>query len=287
MIGGMEKFYINNSKIKEAEFLIFGIPDDSGSSYKKGSALAPDAMRSISNKNQMGIVIRAQGNSLLYPDFYKFNSKISDMGNISKKEKNLKDKIGRKLPIFIGGDHSITYHMLKQLRPDKEWSFIYFDAHPDFMSSKGSYFGSVVNDLSQLPNVNMKSSFIIGARVPEGEEIINIKKSKINLITSYDFVKIGAQKILERVLKTASKNVYMSIDLDVMDMVFAPGVTTPEPGGISSNELIYLVRELAHMVNIGFDITELCPSFDNDYKTTYIAYKLMLEFISAKSRKIG
>ncbi|MCL4381505.1 arginase family protein [Candidatus Marsarchaeota archaeon] len=279
---------INNSSFEKAKFVVIGVPDDSGSSYRKGAAKAPDAIRKIANMNEIGVVIRNNKKSLFEPQFEKFAAKVHDYGNVKKNK--IKNEISRitknnKFPILIGGDHSITYEAVSGFSPKEKWSIVYLDAHPDFICSKNRYFGSVLCDISKLENIDMKSSWIIGVRTPEEEEIMNIRKSGINFVDAVDIADKGIKKIVKMVKENVSKNVYMSIDMDVVDSAFVPGVTEPEPAGISSNELVYFVKEVASKINMGFDLMEVCPRYDIKNQTTYLAYRVILEAISSINEK--
>ncbi len=279
------KLPISNSDFKNARFVVIGVPDDSGSSYRNGSDKAPDAIRRVANSNELGEVVRNGKKSIFEPELSKLNAKVFDYGNVRKD--GLKTAINKickngKLPIVIGGDHSITYKTISSISTKKRFSFVYFDAHPDFICSRRNYFGSVVCDISMLKNVDIKSSVIVGVRAIEDEEIDDIRKSGIKVITATDVVGLGAKKVVDVIKKTVSSNVYISVDLDVVDPAFAPGVTTPVVGGISSDELLYFIRGLAGYANMGLDVMEVCPKYDRKDVTSYLAYRTILEFISEK-----
>ena len=101
------------------------------------------------------------------------------MGNIHRDQiENIYGKISEssKIPISIGGDHSITRQIINTIgKKYEKISLVYFDAHPDFVSSTTNYYGSVVNDV--LSNIEIASSVQIGIRTPEQEELDNIKNS--------------------------------------------------------------------------------------------------------------
>jgi agmatinase len=278
---------ISNSSMKEARFVVLGVPSDKGSTYRKGAAKAPETIRRMIARNEIGSVMRNGKKSLFDPELQKFIAKVHDYGDISldKTEKTIRDVVkAGKFPVVIGGDHSITYKTLSGIAPKKKFSLIYLDAHPDFICSSRNYFGSVMCDISKLKSVDIKSSIIVGVRTPEDEEIDNIKESGVRIVTATDIIEHGIKDIVKLINRTVSENAYLSIDMDVVDPAFAPGVTEPEPGGISSNELIYLVNGIAKKVNIGFDIMEVCPPYDIQGMTSYLAYRVMLEAISAINR---
>lgn len=281
----MQRLPISNSNFDNADFVIVGVPDDKGSGYRKGASKAPDTIRKVANEKELGEVVRKGKKSVFEPELKKLSAKVFDYGNVvSASIKKTVEKIhsSKKFPIVIGGDHSITYKAISGIDGKKKLSFVYFDAHPDFICSRRNYFGSVICDIARLRNVDLKSSVIVGVREIEDEEIDDIKESGINVITATDIVGMGINKVVNTIKKTVTKNVYMSVDLDVVDPAFAPGVTTPVVGGITSDELLYFVRSLAQKVNMGFDVMEVCPKYDKNDITSYLAYRAILELVNEK-----
>ena len=278
---------INNCKYEDADFVIFGVPNDNGSRYRKGSRYAPDSIREYVNKNEIGRVILGKSISLFGTGTKRFSAKTADIGNIKiGGEEVMAKKIhnDKKIPIIIGGDHSITYRVIKGMNIEGDWGVLYFDAHPDMISSRGSYFGSVMNDISKLRGFSPKESMIVGMRTPEGEELDNIKKLGINVITPIDIEKKGMKDTLKKIKETVGKKIYLSIDMDVIDPAFAPGVTEPEPAGILPNQLLTIAKEIAKNRVLGLDLMEICPRYDTQNITQYLAYRIILETISSMQK---
>ncbi len=274
------KFVYENSSLKEAEFVIIGVADHSGShSQRIGAKKGPDAIRKVAAKRcifkRNGVISLAQVSSGI------IDKRIHDLGNIKKtKLSNTIKSLGKRIPIIIGGDHSIT---TEALRTFKNISVVYFDAHPDIVSSSHNYYGSVLTDGKE----DTHKSVLIGIREPEKEELKNLKKRKLEYITPVDFYEHGLPWVWKHIKqKTRGKKVYISIDLDVFDPAFAPGVSTPVPGGLDFNQVLYLVKRILKQKKVvGFDIMELTPKFDNDQKTAYLATKLILEMIANAPKK--
>ncbi len=274
---------ISNKKYKDAEFVILGVEDDSGSTYRKGSRYAPKLLRKFIEENKVDFTEKNK-KSFFGLENKPFKANICDIGNVTVKEiGKISEKIysNRKKRVMIGGDHSITYKSLKNINFKSKWGIIYFDAHPDIISSRGVYFGSVINDISKLKNFDPKASFIIGMRTPEDEELKNIKKLGINIITPLDLEEKGVVQISKKILSSLEKNTYLSIDMDVLDPAFAPGVTEPEPAGLTPVQLVYLCKEISKKGLFGFDIMELCPKYDINNRTLHLAYRIILEIISS------
>ena len=96
----------------------------------------------------------------------------------------------------------------------------------------------------------------------EPEELENATKVGLEIITPLDIVELGVLNIANRFVSKVNDKKYVSIDLDCLDPAFAPAVSVPTPGGVSSIDLIYLVKQAVESGIIGIDIVELSPDFD-------------------------
>jgi agmatinase len=194
----------------------------------------------------------------------------------------------KKIPITIGGDHSITTIILKSLNDSLEGekiSLLYFDAHPDFVSSTRNYYGSVITDSSKY--INFSKSILIGTRAAEKEELINAIEKKLEIITPIDIIESGINATVKRIIrKCGSRKVYMSVDLDCMDPGVAPGVSVPAPGGLFPLDLIYIIKKISESLDIiGMDIVELCPDYDLNQNTANHAARILMETVASLSPK--
>jgi len=275
------KFPWANSSFKEADCIILGCPDESGSvTSRKGTQLGPYFIRNISSSRDV-----YGPNRIAQSLSGEIKTKIHDLGDIKKEEvSEVIRKIveNNKIPVTLGGDHSITTEVLKGFPTDMEISLIYFDAHPDIMSSKRNYFGSVIFDLSEFPNIDIKSSVEVGIRDPEIEELINIRKLGLKTFTTYDIYDLGMKNVIKELQKIATKNIYLSIDMDVLDPAFAPGVGSPSPGGISAVRLMYFVKNIASWGRlVGIDIMETNPKYDIHDMTSHLAANILIEILAA------
>jgi len=181
--------------------------------------------------------------------------------------------------LAIGGDHSISAEIIKSVsKKHGQISLVYFDAHPDFIGSVQGYYGSVFNDV--LPFIDIKSSIQIGVRTPEQEEINNIKKYDLTVITPFDIAKNGITKVEETILNKIGTSVYVSFDMDAIDPAYAPGVSVPVPLGLRNTEAIILLKSLMKKV-VGLDIMEVCPNYDIKDRTSHLASRMIAEAISS------
>jgi len=274
----MEKIcWANTDNFDEAEFVIIGIPDESQShALRKGTEEAPCKIRQISNLRDS---FERDGKFSLGRPFQGSEKKVHDFGNISRSQiENIYDKISAssKIPISIGGDHSITRQIINALaKRHGKISLVYFDAHPDFVSSTTNYYGSVVNDV--LSNIEIDSSVQIGIRTPEQEELDNIKKYNLKVITPFDIREQGIKQVTNSVLNRLGDKVYVSFDMDCVDPAYAPGVSVPVPMGLNSTDAVYLLKEIVKKGIVGMDIMEVCPSFDIKDRTSHLASRIISE----------
>jgi len=276
----MEKIcWANTDNFDEAEFLIIGIPDESQShALRKGTEEAPFKIRQISNLRDS---FERDGKVSLGRPFQGSEKKVHDFGNINRSQiEKIYDNISAssKIPISIGGDHSITRQIINALgKRHGKISLVYFDAHPDFVSSTTNYYGSVVNDV--LQNIEINSSVQIGIRTPEQEELDNIKKYNLQVISPFDIREQGIQQVTNSVLKRLGDKVYVSFDMDCIDPAYAPGVSVPVPMGLNSTDAVYLLKEIVKKGIIGMDIMEVCPSFDVKDRTSHLASRIISEVL--------
>ena len=276
----MEKIcWANTDSFNESEFVIIGIPDESQShALRKGTEEAPSKIRQISNLRDS---YERNEKTFLGRPFQGSEKKVHDIGDIDRNRiESLYDKISTssKIPISIGGDHSITNQIINSMAKNYgKISLVYFDAHPDFVSSTTNYYGSVITDI--LSSIEIKSSVQIGIRTPEQEELENIKKYDLTVITPFDIAEHGIKKIANSILDKLGDNVYISLDMNCIDPAYAPGVSVPVPAGLSSTDTIYLLQKIVKRGIIGIDIMEVCPSFDIKDRTSHLASRIISEVL--------
>ena len=281
--------YSNVANIHESNIVLLGVPDESKSkASRKGTRNGPNQLRKAllasENFKRFGKIIP------ISPIKGSLSTKkVLDIGNVQREK--LYYQISKlisqsKIPIVIGGDHSITTTTLRAIKNStkKEINLIYFDAHPDFVTSTNDYYGSVVSD--SLDCINIKRSVFIGIRACEPEEVFNIGKYGANIIDPIDIQEYGVKKILKKIIQIcinrSDSNIYISIDLDCLDPAFAPGVSVPTPCGINPLELIFFIQQILKKTKIiGCDIVELSPSFDINNITANFAARLFKEILGS------
>jgi agmatinase len=277
----------NANSIKDVDIVVIGVPDESKSHAKRrGTSRAPDVLRNASNESEFF----ERGGKLIptCPMRGTFDRKwIFDAGNIQNKQKlrqMVSDIASRgKLPIMIGGDHSLTTEAIQAVSKaiKKKLSLLYFDAHPDFVSSTKNYYGSVLTDSTQ--SLNFRKSMLVGTRAAEPEELENAKTANLKIVNPLDVAELGVKRVAQMIrTRTGGSKVYISVDLDCVDPAFAPGVSVPSPGGLSSIDLIYLLNKALRAGNVvGIDIVELAPDYDINDMTAMLAARIMSECIAS------
>jgi agmatinase len=266
-------FSISNSEIEKADYVIYGIPYDATQSFKPGARFAPNAIR------------EASWNLESYSQFFSFDlslAKVCDAGNILC-DGNFLD-IGKRIdeflvkvkgiPIALGGEHSISILTTRRFRKS---CFVVFDAHFDL---RDEFDGNRFNHACTSRRV-FEEGFevvILGVRSGCKEEREFADKNGIVYRFSWNIEK--PLDLLE--ILGVYDRIYLSIDMDVFDPSFAPGVSTPEPFGIDPRIILPIFSEIAKKV-VAMDIVEVVP--DENKITQTLAAKLIFEFISARESK--
>jgi len=272
----------------EASYTILGVPFDYTSTYRTGARFAPTAIREAS----LNIETYNFRTSL---DLEKI--KIHDLGNLDVSA-NIDETLKRlelvtrelleakKTPIFIGGEHTITLGIVKALENTEKLAIISFDAHLDL---RNEYLGLKTSHTTFMRRINeqIKPQKIIevGTRAVCQEELGYAEKTGINYITSLEIQREGLEKTKEKLrrLLEGMENIYLSIDLDVLDPAYAPAVQNPEPEGIDPYTLHELIAEICKKSVIAFDLVEVTPNYDEGI-TAIQAAKTIFETICQMER---
>ena len=273
----------NVNSISEAEIALVLVADESKSlATRKGTDQGPKAMRYAFENSE---VFKRDGKTILICPMRNnyLNKKILDLGFTNRNDlyslicELVTNKI---IPVVIGGDHSVTSIAIDAISSTLgKIGLVYFDAHPDFVSSKTDYYGSVITDsLDRLEEDNVT---FVGTRAAELEEVENINRSGFQVVTPLDILEEGINKIIDKICKGNTTRKYVSIDLDCLDPAYAPGVSVPTPCGLTSVELTCLVKHAVSTGIVGMDIVELCPKYDVNDITASLAARLLSESVAS------
>lgn len=286
------------------DVVIVGAPIDSGTSYRSGAKFGPQAIR-------MGDYLSHDGQRphlALRVDALQ-ELKIADAGDLLMPPGNLEDalavlhdateKISRAgaIAVVLGGDHSIASADVAGIashRGKGKISMIHFDAHADTADLQ---MGALVGHGTPMRRL-IDAGFVRGDRFlqlglrgywPDGETLDWMRDQGMR---SYEMTEIhhrGLTAVLDEsfaILTDQCDGVFLSVDIDVVDPGMAPGTGTPEPGGMTSRELLEAVRRIClELPIVGIDVVEVAPPFDSADITAILANRVVLEALSAIAKR--
>jgi len=287
---------ISTVDVNEADVCIMGITFDGAESVGKGAEMGPEEIRKCS---EVLPPVNSTG------EFFK-ELKVYDAGDVefsldwaayykAVEEEALNLLQTDKFCIFLGGDHSVTIPLGNALRRnfgDKKIGVIHFDSHPDlcdeYEGSKWSHacpLKRVVDDVITPADLAQ-----VGIRSYEYEEIEFYEKHPETLvIKAYDIFQDGYKKAVDLLVEKFSgyDMIYITLDIDVLDPAFAPGTGTPEAGGISSRELMYIINQLMEKLPVkAMDIVEVSPPLDTENQiTSWAAVKVIYEVFAKLNQR--
>jgi len=195
-----------------------------------------------------------------------------------------------KMPVAIGGEHTVTFGIAKGLGAKAgKTAIISFDAHLDL---RCEFLGLDLSHTTfmQLISEEVKPAKIIevGTRSVCKDELAYAKKAGIEFFTSHQIVREGSEPIIKKLKDKLApyENIYLTVDIDVLDPAFAPAVQNPEPAGINTNTLLDIVCGLCDKRVVGFDVLEVAPMYDQGV-SAIVAAKVMFEMLCQleKTRK--
>ncbi len=259
-----------------APYVVLGIPLDETTSFRPGTRFGPSSARESSMALEL---FSLRQRRTLVPDrYYDAGDLVLPMGNVEDALKVIEsaatdvlDK-GQKF-MAIGGEHLITYPLVKaMLQKYPDLVVIQFDAHADLRSRfTGTEFshGTVMRRVIEL--LGPGRLYQLGIRSADEKEIEETRgQSQVFFYEVFEPLK----KIVPEL---RGKPVYLSIDIDVVDPAFAPGTGVPEPGGITSRELLDALTYLSGMNIVGVDLVEVAPAYDCSGETGLLAAALVRE----------
>lgn len=279
-------------EVERADVAVVGVPFDSGVSYRPGARFGPSHVRESSR--------------LLRPynpvtDVEPFRSQqVVDAGDIAVNPFIIAEAVntieaeatrllhtGAKL-MTIGGDHTIALPLLRALHKiHGPMAVVHFDAHLDTWDT---YFGvetthgTPFRRASEEGLIDQTASMHVGIRGPlySAQDLVDDQQLGFQIISCVDVERQGLTVALERIrARVGDRPVYMSVDIDVIDPGSAPGTGTPEAGGLSSRELLEMIRIFGDMNLVSADVVEVAPAYDHAQITGIAASHVAYELISA------
>ncbi|MFF9351512.1 agmatinase [Streptomyces sp. NPDC014734] len=277
-------------EVPAADIAVVGIPFDTGVSYRPGARFAPAAVREASR------LLRPYNPAL---DVSPFASvQVVDAGdipvnpfNIGEAVATVQDEVGALMDtgasvVTIGGDHTLSLPLLRAAaRKHGPVALLHFDAHLDTWDT---YFGEPythgtpfrraveegILDTEALSHVGTRGPLYGKADLSEDERL------GFGIVTSADVMRRGVYEVVDQLRqRVGDRPLYISVDIDVLDPAHAPGTGTPEAGGLTSRELLEILRGLRDTNIVGGDVVEVAPAYDHaDITATaasHVAYDLV------------
>ncbi|TVR30113.1 MAG: agmatinase [Balneolaceae bacterium] len=256
---------------------LLGIPYDKNSSYLRGPALAPPRIRQMAT----------DGSTNLFSEYgleIKENKMYHDLGDMTFEKTDpesaflqIRNKISGILTnpgrlLSLGGDHSISYPVIDAHADVFEnLNILQFDAHSDLYDSFDNNPYSHASPFARLMETGKIQSLTqVGVRALTDHQREQAKKFDVQIVEMNDFS--------TDFLKGLKGPLYISLDMDVLDPAYAPGVSHHEPGGLPTRELIRLLQQIAVPI-AGADIVEYNPTRDVNNMTAMVGYKLFKEMV--------
>jgi len=259
-----------------ARVALLPIPFERTTTYLKGTKRGPKA------------IIEASSNVELYDEELRvepYKIGITTLAPLRPSKNNLVEDVCQaslrflkkgKFLVSLGGEHSISIGLVrahKELFPNL--SVLQLDAHADL---RESYLGSRYSHACTMARIKEICPYVgVGIRSLSIEEAERIEREGLKIIYAQELIKEGSWH--KRLLSELSDEVYLTVDLDVLDPSIMPSVGTPEPGGIGWYQILSIIKGLAQKKKVvGFDVVELCPQRDNkapDFLAARLVYKII------------
>ncbi len=277
---------------EEAFAVIVGVPFDATSSYRPGSRFAPCEIRvAAANIEFYSIRSRVDVEEVPLHDLGDVAVTI-DAGEVVKRVEKISSHIlgSGKLLVLLGGEHTVTLGALRALAGKKP-CVIVADAHLDLRSE---YLGSKLNHATFMRWVVEELGLpvaYVGVRAVSREEIEYAREKNIAFYTSYEVENEGSDVIAAELARfladSGCETLYMSVDMDVLDPAYAPGVSNPEAEGLTTMQLIDILTRLVGEARLeGFDVVELNPVYDHGGVTAVAAAKIVVELVAAAWKRV-
>jgi agmatinase len=274
---------------------IVGIPLDSGTTYRGGTRFGPRRIRESSlliwgYSQVLGVFPTRELSVVDYGDVEVIPVDItSTMDNITGAVQHILEQ--NVTVIALGGDHSVSLPLLRaHASRYGKLAVVHFDSHPDtwdaeFQQQPYSH-GTPFRRAIEEELIDTDAYIQIGIRGPTSgrDDLSEARAMGAHIISIGEVFEMGIPSVIKKVhAAVAERPVYVSLDIDSVDPAFAPGTGTPEVGGLSSYQILQLVRGLQGLRMVGFDLVEVSPPYDHGDITSILAANLTFEFLSLLS----
>ena len=298
---------------------IVGFSQDIGAS-RRGVDMGPYAIRAEgleAKLTKLGYTVKEYGNvhcismedaAYLGPSF-QGEPNLKYLEPIAQNMEQLKDRVERivadqAIPVVLGGDHSMAMGSIAGLQKGygQKMGLLWVDAHGDFNTPQSTETGNIhgmplavvtgrgdprLTKLGPFPGVMEEHVVLFGVRDLDYQEILNLRNSKVTVITMRDIMEQGFFTCLNQALAIVTEGVerlHLSFDMDSIDPMFCPGTGTAVPGGLVDREVLYLMERVHETGKLGsIDLVEVNPALDLNNKTARLAVELICRALGKRS----
>jgi len=284
-------------RVHDYDIAVLGAPFDNGTSYRPGARFGPMAVRQASRHLRPGHHVELDRSPFA-------EVQVVDAGDVPVTPFSIEDAIrqihdhaaellrgGRKV-IAIGGDHTIALPMLRSVvREHGPVALVHFDAHLDTWDT---YFnaptthGTIFRRAFEENLLSEDHSIHVGIRGPlyARADLDDDRRFGFRTIRASDVDELGLPGTIEAITERVDDlPVYLSIDIDVLDPSFAPGTGTPEAGGLTSRELLRVLRGLTSLNLVSADVVEVAPAYDHAEITSLAAATVIYDVVTLLSAR--
>lgn len=282
--------------VPRCDVAILGVPFDAGTSYRPGARFGPLAIRQASRH------LRTQFHPAYGTEPF-VEQQVADAGDVACNPFNIEEAIGQietaatKLlsdvgaVVTMGGDHTIALPLLRAVNHHHgPVALVHFDAHLDTWDT---YFGAPHTHGTVFRRAGEEGLFLdhasmhVGIRGPlySRDDLRRDEDLGFKIVHCDDFEAEGIDRVVERIRdRIGDHPLYLSIDIDVLDPAHAPGTGTPEVAGMTSRELVNVIRGLAGVKIVSADVVEVAPAYDHAELTSLAAATVIYEIINLIAR---
>lgn len=281
---------------EKAHYVIIGVPFDVTSTYRTGARFAPNAIRQASlNIETYSFRTGLDVEDLQLHDLGDLHVSIDTKKTLETLTLVVKEIVDAgKIPVSIGGEHTITLGVMKGLGAEAlDTAIVSFDAHLDL---RNEFLGLKLSHTTFMRRIKeeVKPGRIIevGTRAVCKEELTYAKKAGVDFFTNQQIREEGSKQIARQLKEKLAKykHIYLSIDMDVLDPAYAPAVQNPEAEGIEMRTLLDILSGVCDKRAIGFDVLEIAPNYDQGISAIQAA-KIIFEVLccieKSRSKRSG
>ncbi|GAA1347880.1 agmatinase [Arthrobacter roseus] len=278
-------------QVEHADIAVVGVPFDTGVSYRPGARFGANHVRESSR------LLRPYNPAQDVSPFA--NVQVADAGDMAVNPFNINEAIeevqqnaldltakGTSL-VTLGGDHTIALPLLRAAteRAGQPVAMLHFDAHLDTWDT---YFGAEYTHGTPFRRaveegiLDTEAISHVGTRGPlyGKKDLEDDRRFGFGIVTSSDVFRQGVDEVIAKLRdRIGNRPLYISVDIDVLDPAHAPGTGTPEAGGMTSRELLEIIRGMRGMNLVGADVVEVAPAYDHAEITgiaaSHVAYDLV------------